>query len=312
MTQKAMMDMPASAPAMRRHMGAEPPAGHGADMPEDMPMGTMAGKHDAMHADGAEHTHPKASHDVGYKAFTPTDLQLSESGEVLIAFSRLNVRDKDGDVTRPGAIPAGKAVPMSAYGHTSWDGALPVGKGILGESGDLGTFTGTFFMDTEQGRNAHATVKAMGDIQEWSYGYDILDGGPATFNGTNVRELRKLDIHEVSPVLRGAGVGTATLAIKSGAPGSDAPYAEQLSWYSDGLPALLDRVKSRVDIRAAEGRKLSRTDRARLEDLAAALEGHLAAVHDLLIVPEDPKAAERRLQAVMVEVETARMLGVPV
>src|SRR3990172_1814848 len=42
-----------------------------------------------------ERTHPKT--DVGYKAFTPTDLQLSESGEVLIAFSRLNVRDKDGD-----------------------------------------------------------------------------------------------------------------------------------------------------------------------------------------------------------------------
>ena len=312
MNEKAMMDMPSGAPAMRRHMMAEPPAGHGADMPDEMPTDEMSSRHDAMHADGAEHTHPKASPRSGYKAFTPTDLKLSETGEVLVAFSKLDVIDLDNDVTRHGAIPKGKAVPMSDYGHTSWDGAKPIGKGVLGESGDTGTFTGSFFMDTDQGRNAHATVKAMGDLQEWSYGYAVLDGGPATVNGTVVRELRKLDIYEVSPVLKGAGIGTSTLAIKSGAPGPDAPYAEQLSWYADGLPALLDRVKSRMDIRAAEGRKLTRTDRARLEDLAAALEGHLVAVHELLIVPEDPKSIERRLQTVMVEVEIARMLGVPV
>ena len=130
--------------------------------------------------------------------------------------------------------------------------------------------------------------------------------------GRQVRFLRKLDVFEVSPVLVGAGVGTHLRVIKGGPPGPGASYAEHLSWYAEGLPALLERVKARADIRAGEGRKLSRSDRARLEDLAAALEGHLEAVRALLIVPEDPKAAARRLQTVMVEVEIARLLGVPV
>ena len=249
---------------------------------------------------------------VARKAFAPIEFKLSETGDVTVAFSRFNVIDHDGDVTFPGAFPVGKAVPMSAYGHTSWDGAPPVGKGTIGETPELGVFTGSFFMDTDQGRNTHATVKAMGDLQEWSYGYNVLAGGPGTFNGTLVRELRKLDPLEVSPVLLGAGIGTTTLAIKGGPPGPEAPYAEHLSWYSEGLPALLDRVKSRMDLRAAEGRKLTRADRALLEDLRDAFAGHLELVNGLLVIPEDPKAMARRLTQIMVEVETARLLGVTV
>ena len=246
------------------------------------------------------------------KGFTPIEFKLSEAGEVTVAFSRFNVVDSDEDVTFAGSMPVGKAVPMSAYGHTSWDGALPTGKGVISESGDLGVFEGGFFMETDQGRNAYNTVKAMADIQEWSYGYAVLEGGPGMFEGKRVRELRKLDVFEVSPVLKGAGIGTATLALKSGTPGTDAPWAERLSWYVDGLTALLDHGKARHDMRVNEGRKLSRSDRARLEDLRDALRTHLEEVDGLLIVPEDPKAVALRASTIDVLLSQARAAGVPI
>jgi hypothetical protein len=246
------------------------------------------------------------------KAFTPTEFKLSETGEVLVAFSRLDVVDLDGDVTRHGAIPAGKAVPMSDYGHTSWDGALPIGKGVLGESGDYGTFTGAFFMDTDQGRNGYATVKAMAELQEWSYGYAVLDGGPVTLNGTNAREIRSLDVYEVSPVLKGAGVGTHTIAIKADAPGTDVPWAEHLSWFGDRSAAFLDHATARAAMREAEGRKLSRSDRDGIREQRDMLAAILSRLDDLLVEPEVQKAAERQRASLLVEIERARSLGVPI
>jgi hypothetical protein len=246
------------------------------------------------------------------KSFAPPDLKLSETGEVIVAFSRLDVVDHDRDITRHGAIPIGKSVAMSSFGHGSWDGALPIGKGTLGESDDLGIFTGAFFMETDQGRNGYNTVKAMGDLQEWSYGFNILDSGPVTHNGATVRELRKLDIHEVSPVLKGAGILTSTLAIKGGAPGTDAPWAEHLSWYLDESKAFLDHAIARAAMRDAEGRKLSRADRDGLRAQRDVMAAILADLDELLAEPQDPKAAERARRSLMVEIERAKALGVKV
>jgi hypothetical protein len=243
------------------------------------------------------------------KAFTPIEVKLDETGSIELAFSRLNVIDADGDVTLTGAIPA-KDVPMSAYGHTSWDGALPIGKGSISEQGGLGVFKGRFFLETTHGRDAYETVKGLGALAEYSYGYNVIDGGPGTFDGKRVRELRKLDVFEVSPVLKGAGVGTATLAIKSGAPASDAPFVEQLSWYSEGLPALLDRIKGHAAARASEGRKLSRADRAALEELVESLDGQLTAARDLLTVIDPPKMVDPVTMDIYVG--ELRLLGVEV
>ena len=307
MSEKAAM--PKTPAAMRAHLMAEPPAGHGmSDV--DMPMGEMMEHHASMHDEGADHDHPDMAK-AGRKAFTPYEFKLSEAGAVMLAFSRFNVIDSDNDVTFPGSMPVGKAIPMSAYGHTSWTGVPPTGKGVISERGDLGIFDGAFFMETDQGRNAYHTTKAMAELQEWSYGYTVLDGPPGLFEGKRVRELRKLDVDEVSPVLKGAGVGTATLAIKSGAPGSDAPYATQLSWYSEGLPALLDRFKGHAAARLTEGRKLSRADRAALEDLVEQLDAHLAIARGLLTSAEPPpKSADPVTLDILVS--TAQRLGVTV
>lgn len=241
------------------------------------------------------------------KTFTPTELKMDEAGIVELAFAQFNVIDSDGDVTLPGAFPA-KDVPMSAYGHTSWDGALPVGKGTISELGNWAIFKGQFFMDTTAGRETHATLKGLGPLAEFSYGYNVLDGEPGTFEGKRVRFLKALDPFEISPVLKGAGLGTHLRAIKSGAPGSDAPFATQLSWYSEGLPALLDRFKGHAAARLTEGRKLSRADRAALEDLIDTLDGQLGTARGLLADPP-PKALDVTVEVLLAE---ARRVGVPI
>lgn len=245
------------------------------------------------------------------KAFVPHELKLSETGEIELAFAQLNVVDSDGDVTLPGAFPT-KDVPMSAYGHTSWDGELPVGRGTISESGDWAILRGQFFMDTSAGRETHATIKGLGELAEYSYGYVPLDHSFGQVDGKSVRYLKRLDVFEVSPVLRGAGLGTHTRAIKSGAPGTDAPFAAQLSWYSEGLPALLDRFKGHAAARSTEGRKLSRADRAALEDHVEVLAAQLDAARGLLVTADPAKQAAFRQAEYENLLAIARANGVPI
>jgi len=254
--------------------------------------------------------------DILRKAFTPIEFKLSGTGEVTVAFSRFNVIDHDGDVTFPGAVPVGKAVPISAYGHTSWEGSPPVGKGTIRETADLGILDGAFFMETDQGRNAYHTTKAMAELQQWSYGYDVLPpSGPGVFEGKPVRELRKLDIHEISPVLMGAGIGTTTLAIKSGGPEPDLPYAEHASWVREMVKALMDRTANRAEWRAKEGRALSGANREQLAAILESLRGFGPAADELaaLLEATDPMKADRlRRTELQVALATARSYGVDV
>lgn len=241
-----------------------------------------------------------------YKSAPVRDLKLDATGEIVAAFAQLNVIDSDGDVTLPGAFPV-KEVPMSAYGHTSWDGALPVGKGSIREEGDWAIFTGQLFMSTTHGRDAYETLKGLGSLAEFSYGYVPTDFSYGQQDGKQVRFLKALDVHEVSNVLKGAGLGTHLRAIKSGAPEPGASSATRLVWYSDGMKAILDQLTEHSATRARDRRKLSRSDRAVLEDLVEAWEGHVAAAHALLTeaTPVDPakqaefaKAAQENLLAI--------------
>jgi len=239
------------------------------------------------------------------KMFAPGEMKLEDSGALTAAFAQLGGVDADGDVTVHGACPT-KDVVLSAYGHTSWDGALPVGKGSISEEGDWAIFKGDFFMDTTHGRDAFATVKGLGPLAEYSYGFNVLDDGPSDVKGAT-RELRSLDVFEVSPVLRGAGIGTHTLAIKSDAPGKDAPYAEFASWYLEHVPALIERTGDRVAFRAEKGRTLSTADRDRLESIADSYLAHADAIKAFLV---DPAEAGQRARELMVEIARARANGV--
>jgi hypothetical protein len=150
------------------------------------------------------------------------EIKDEAKGQIKAVFSTFNVIDSDRDVTLPGAFADGEAALISQYGHTSWEGALPVGKGAIRSTPKEAIFEGEFFMNTDHGKNAFLTVKELSDagLQEWSYGYDALDYSFGDFEGQKVRFLNKLKVFEVSPVLRGAGVGTRTLSAKSALPGA--------------------------------------------------------------------------------------------
>lgn len=152
---------------------------------------------------------------MNHKTIKLVDFKAADDGTVQAVFATLNVRDLDGDVTVPGAFQNGQKVVISAYGHASWTGALPVGKGTISADNEKATLDGQFFMDTTGGKDTFNVVKGLGDQGEWSYGFDTLQADYGQLDGEPVQFLRSLDVHEVSPVLRGAGIGTQTLSVKS-------------------------------------------------------------------------------------------------
>lgn len=151
------------------------------------------------------------------KGFGHIEVKSEELGQVTAVFATLNVVDSDGDVTLPGAFEVGAEAPISDYGHTShmeMGGRLPVGKGRIRMSGDKAIMDGQFFLDTPHGLAAFRTVKHLGGIGQWSYGFDTLDSAPGSFGGRQVRFLKRQKVLEFSPTLVGAGVGTQTLSTK--------------------------------------------------------------------------------------------------
>ena len=225
------------------------------------------------------------------KQFLPHELKLSEDGTITLAFSQLGVIDKGGDVGMPGSIPS-KDVPMSAYGHTSWDGALPPGRGKIFEKDGWAVFDGSFFMDTTHGRDTFHTVKALADLQEWSYGY-TAQTRLGQQDGQDVRFLDKQDIFEVSPVLRGMGEGTHVMSIKGGGPDDSLPYADHAAWMTGQWDAFLKRTAERLDLRVKEGRTLSAANYAELEAVLGQIGGSYGSLKDFLAANQPPKAAPR-------------------
>ncbi|MET8080956.1 HK97 family phage prohead protease [Streptomyces sp. NPDC005303] len=147
------------------------------------------------------------------------EIKSETTGRITAVFATLHVVDHDGDVTLPGAFTNGAPVMISDWNHTSWQGAKPVGKGVIYEDGDEAILEGQFFMSTTHGRDAFETVKELGELASFSYGFDVDDSAPApresTYGREHRRTLRKMTVHEVSPVLVAAGINTRLVAVKS-------------------------------------------------------------------------------------------------
>lgn len=149
------------------------------------------------------------------KTLGDVELLDSDRGVIKAVFSTLNVRDHDGDITPPGAFKEGSEVKISAYNHGSHMGALPVGKGTIHSDSTKAWLDGQFFMNTTGGKDTFETVKQLGTLGEWSYGYDVLKEGPGEVDGVKGNILHELAVYEVSPVLLGAGIGTHTIEAKN-------------------------------------------------------------------------------------------------
>src|SRR3990170_2059336 len=144
----------------------------------------------------------------------PVEFKDDAAGTVQAAFSVFNTIDSDGDVVKPSAFTDGQEVPM-VWAHR-WD--APIGKGTVKVSRKQAVFDGHFFLDTQAGLEAYKTVKNMAGLQEWSFGFRVLDDEEGDFDGQRVRFLKGLELFEVSPVLVGANRETRTLAIKGAVP----------------------------------------------------------------------------------------------
>ncbi|MFE6846558.1 HK97 family phage prohead protease [Streptomyces sp. NPDC057686] len=192
------------------------------------------------------------------KSLSGVEFKDAGNGEVEAVFATLGVKDSDGDVTLKGAFQEGAPCRISAYNHSSWQGALPIGKGTIHEEGDEVVFRGEFF-DTQAAQDTRKTLKGLGDLAEWSYGFTILESEPGDFKGERVRYLKRMDPHEISPVLLGAGVGTHTRSIKSG--------EDTLTEAVEAVAAVIERAERVEALRAEKGLKLTDASRKSLEGL---------------------------------------------
>lgn len=206
-----------------------------------------------------------------------------DEGAIEAVFSTFDVVDRDGDVVLPGAIEDGKSVPM-VWAH---DWSRPVGRGTICTDKNRAVFDGTFFLDTAAGMDAYRTVKAMGDLQEFSWGFRVLDAAPIERDGATYRGIRATETFEVSPVLVGAGRGTGLLSLKHGQP--LATHAEALAEAVDEFEV---RVRHHVEHCLKEGRVLSSANRERLASIADALRDASGSLTTILKDTEPTKSAD--------------------
>lgn len=149
------------------------------------------------------------------KSFTGAAIKSAAKGEFSAVFATLNVIDKDGDVITTGAIKDGAEVVISAYGHKSWEGLMPVGKGAIRMTDTEAIVDGKFFLDTVAGKETFTVVKELGALQEWSFSLEGVISEYGEFDGKAANLIKSVRVKEVSPVLVGAGVDTRTLDVKS-------------------------------------------------------------------------------------------------
>ncbi len=217
------------------------------------------------------------------KNLSSFEIKDAALGQVSAVFATLNVKDKDNDLTVQGAFQNGAPCVISAYGHKSWEGALPVGKGVIREIGNQAICDMQFFMNTAAGRDTFEAVKELGSLQQFSYGYDVLESEPGEHEGKSVRVLKKMKVHEVSPVMVGAGENTRVLSAKS------APTLnEQISFAVATVRDAVESAQRVAALRAEQGKGLSQVNRQSLVELDACTTD----LRSLLTVENETKTAD--------------------
>ncbi|MBZ0164575.1 MAG: HK97 family phage prohead protease [Notoacmeibacter sp.] len=147
---------------------------------------------------------------------------MDDAGKGLARIATLSAIDHDGDTYAPGAFGGdGEQWTQILAGH-NWQ-TVPLGKARVFESGNEALAELHLNLDTAAGKEWHAALKfdleslegSSAPVQEWSYGFRVLDAGYEDRDGDRVRVLKRLKVFEVSPVVQGAGVNTGTLTMKS-------------------------------------------------------------------------------------------------
>ena len=215
-------------------------------------------------------------------------------GKVEAVFSNFNEVDSDGDVVLPNAIKSGygdRGVAM-VWAH---DWKRVIGRGEIVDDGTKAIFKGQFIMDTQEGKDAYNTVKAMGDLQQWSFGYEVLDSEKGMFKKDSdteieVRYLNDVKVWEVSPVLVGANQNTYTMAVKQDKP-KGKKFSEEVEDVLTTLTSLVKRARELTALRLSKDKSLSEESTELITDLQDALQEAHQDIDTLLSVAA-PEEAE--------------------
>ena len=154
--------------------------------------------------------------------YKKSSIELKEDGDkryLEAVFSLFDTVDSDNDITKAGALKSGydgNKVPL-VWNH-EW--SKVIGRGVIESDNQKAVFKG-YFLDTTAGREAYETVKQMEDMQQFSYGFQVIDSETSTATDSKgdevpVRVLKDVKVWEVSPVLVGSQQNSFVQALKSG------------------------------------------------------------------------------------------------
>ena len=171
----------------------------------------------------------------------------SPDGSFEAVFSTFGIVDADGEVVTHGALKPhdGKAIPL-VWGH-DWHGPA-IGKGTIAVDADRARILGTFNLASSVGRDAYETVKFMGGLQEYSWGFGVTDIDTIEIDGKAYPAITGVTPIEVSPVLVGSNPKTGTLDIKSGM----CPTCGQMVGKSDEVDDLAAIAAELLEVELAE------------------------------------------------------------
>ncbi len=245
------------------------------------------------------------------KTYRVTDFEWKAAddapeGSFRATFATFNVMDHHGDITLPGAFKNGTVVPIGAYQHAMTK--LPIGSGVLGSDEKSAWVDGELFLDLDDGRATYVVMKRLTGQIEFSYIFtpeessfeDEFTVGDQTFH--DVRVLKQLDVWSVDPVIRGAGIDTGIVSIKSL---DTKTFAEHAGELATAVGEFIERAESRHEMRAKEGRHYSADDREQLESLATEMASFDARLADVL---REAKAGEIDIQGELLRFERTRAL----
>ena len=154
------------------------------------------------------------------------DVKADDNGSIT-GYAATFIREPDsyGDIIAKGAFSEsiaaieaeGKAIPL-LWNHDSGDLKSYIGTVTELAEDDHGLLFTATFDGTERAQRARE-LAADGRLCKFSFAYDVLDQGTVALeDGTEVNELRKLNIHEVSLVMYPANRDTSVVEVKGDNP----------------------------------------------------------------------------------------------
>lgn len=155
-------------------------------------------------------------------------------GEFTALVSVFGNKDSYGDVVLPGAFTgtlekwAASGDPIPVYwSHRMDDPDFNIGHVVEAKETTEGLWVrGQLDLDSGKAAQVHRLLKGR-RVTQFSFAYEVLDGGWGERDGEEIYELRELGLFEVGPTPIGANPQTELLAVKSTAERA-ARYAEAL------------------------------------------------------------------------------------